>query len=125
MGFTKDQEKAVNTRGGNILVSAAAGSGKTAVLSERVLKYVLDGYDITKLLVVTFTEAASLEMKVRIKQKIKEEAIKNSDEHLIKQLTLIDNAKITTMDSFYSELVKQNFEKLDIMPDFSILSSAE
>lgn len=126
MDFTEDQERAINTRGGKILVSAAAGSGKTAVLSERVLRFVLNGGDINKLLVVTFTSAAALEMKGRIKEKIEQSISKNKDnKHLIKQLTLIDDAKITTMDSFYSEIVKQNFEKLGIMPDFNILSSVE
>lgn len=126
MAWTLDQLKAIKTRGGKVLVSAAAGSGKTAVLSERVLDFILNGGNIDKLLVVTFTEAAALEMKVRIKKKIEDEVLKqNENTHLIKQLTLINNSKISTMDSFYSELVKQNFDKLGIMPDFSILSSAE
>lgn len=126
MAWTNDQLKAIKTRGGKVLVSAAAGSGKTAVLSERVLDFVLSGGNIDKLLVVTFTDAAAIEMKIRIKQKIEEQSLKEPDNHhLIKQLTLIDNAKIATMDSFYSELVKQNFDKLGIMPNFSILSSAE
>ena len=125
MSWTKEQFKAIKTRGGKVLVSAAAGSGKTAVLSERVLDFLLGGGDVDRLLVVTFTEAAAIEMKTRIKQKIEQKVKEEKNEHLIKQLTLIDNAKIVTMDSFYSELVKQNFEKVGIMPDFSILSSAE
>lgn len=125
MKWTNDQYKAITTRGGKVLVSAAAGSGKTAVLSQRVLDFVLNGGNIDKLLVVTFTDAAALEMKLRIKKKIEEESLKNASEHLIRQLTLIDNAKIATMDSFYSKLVKQNFDILGIMPDFSILPSAE
>ena len=126
MAWTTDQLKAIKTRGGKILVSAAAGSGKTAVLSQRVLDFVLSGGNIDRLLVVTFTDAAAVEMKTRIKQKIQEQVQKeNNNEHLVKQLTLIDNAKIATMDSFYSELVKENFDKLGIMPNFSILSSAE
>ena len=126
MAWTNEQLKAIKTRGGKILVSAAAGSGKTAVLSQRVLDFVLSGGNIDRLLVVTFTEAAALEMKQRIKSKIEDEVLSQKEnEHLIKQLTLIENAKITTMDSFYAELVKQNFDKLSIMPNFSILSSAE
>ena len=126
MAWTNDQKRAINTRGGKVLVSAAAGSGKTAVLSERVLDFVSSGNDIDKLLVVTFTEAAALEMKTRIKSKIEEKVLEEKDnKHLVRQLTLIDSAKITTMDSFYSEIVKQNFDKLGIMPDFSILSGAE
>lgn len=126
MAWTSDQLKAIKTKGGKILVSAAAGSGKTAVLSERVLNNVLSGMDIDKMLIVTFTEAAALEMKERIKNKLEEECSKQKDnKHLFNQLSLIEVAKITTMDSFYSELVKDNFDKLDIMPDFSILTNAE
>ena len=124
--WTTDQEKAINKRGGKILISAAAGSGKTAVLSERVLNFVLNGGDITRLLVVTFTHAAAIEMKERIKNKIENEFNNNpSNLHLKKQITLINDAKITTMDSFYNEIVKQNFQKIGIMPSFSIMSSAE
>ena len=126
MAWTNDQLRAIKTRGGKVLVSAAAGSGKTAVLSERVLDFILSGGNVDKLLVVTFTDAAAIEMKTRIKLKIEEKVLEEKDnKHLLKQLTLIDNAKIATMDSFYSELVKQNFDKLDIMPNFSILSKPE
>lgn len=126
MAWTNDQLRAIKTRGGKVLVSAAAGSGKTAVLSERVLDFILSGGNVDKLLVVTFTDAAAIEMKTRIKLKIEEKVLEEKEnKHLLKQLTLIDNAKIATMDSFYSELVKQNFDKLDIMPNFSILSKPE
>ena len=126
MAWTNDQLRAIKTRGGKVMVSAAAGSGKTAVLSERVLDFILSGGNVDKLLVVTFTDAAAIEMKTRIKLKIEEKVLEEKEnKHLLKQLTLIDNAKIATMDSFYSELVKQNFDKLDIMPNFSILSKPE
>ena len=106
MAWTNDQLKAIQTKGGKILVSAAAGSGKTAVLSERVLNNILSGTDIDKMLIVTFTEAAALEMKERIKNKLEEECLKQKDNtHLLNQLSLIEVAKITTMDSFYTELV--------------------
>lgn len=126
MAWTNDQLKAIQTKGGKILVSAAAGSGKTAVLSERVLNNILSGTDIDKMLIVTFTEAAAFEMKERIKNKLEEECLKQKDNtHLLNQLSLIEVAKITTMDSFYTELVKENFDKLGIMPNYSILSNAE
>ena len=125
MAWTNDQLRAIKTRGGKILVSAAAGSGKTAVLSERVLDFVLNGGSTSKLLIVTFTEAAAIEMKTRIKMKIESALEDNYSDNLQKELTLIDNASICTMDSFYSKLVKQNFDKLDIMPNFSILTGAE
>ena len=113
MAWTNDQLKAIQTKGGKILVSAAAGSGKTAVLSERVLNNILSGTDIDKMLIVTFTEAAALEMKERIKNKLEEECLKQKDNtHLLNQLSLIEVAKITTMDSFYTELVKENFDMI-------------
>ena len=120
MAWTLDQQRAINKRGGKILVSAAAGSGKTAVLSQRVLNYVLNGNDVDKLLIVTFTDAASVEMRTRIKKNIEDEVRKNPTDHLKRQLILIDNTKITTMDAFYNELVKQNFEKLGIKKDYKI-----
>ena len=78
--WTNDQQKAITTRGGKIIVSAAAGSGKTAVLSQRVIEYVLSGGNIDELLIVTFTNAAALEMKIRIKDKISEELEKDAIE---------------------------------------------
>ena len=124
--WTNDQMRAISERGGKIIVSAAAGSGKTAVLSERVIKYILDGGSIRKLLVVTFTNAAALEMKSRIKDKIEEAYEKDSNnKHLKKELSLVDSSDITTMDSFYGNLVKNNFEKLGIDKNFNILSNEE
>lgn len=124
MAWTNDQLKAIKTSGGKIIVSAAAGSGKTAVLSQRVLEYVLDGGNIDDLLIVTFTNMAALEMKGRIKNKLEQELLHNN-EHLLKQLSLLDNAKITTMDAFYKDIVEQNFEKLGINKNFDILSSTQ
>lgn len=124
--WTKDQLLAINTKGGKIIVSAAAGSGKTAVLSQRVINLVMQEVNVDELLIVTFTKLASQEMMVRIRQKLQEAYLKDpSNEHLQKQLSLIPLAKITTMDSFYNELVKDNFEKLKINKDFEVLSSEE
>lgn len=126
MAWTNDQLKAIKTRNGKVIVSAAAGSGKTAVLSQRVLDFILQGGNINRLLVVTFTDAAAMEMKVRIKKNIEQKLLEEKEnEHLLKQLVLIDTAKICTMDSFYSEIVKQNFDKLGIRSNFTILSSAQ
>ena len=116
--WTDNQLDAIKKRGNKVLVSAAAGSGKTAVLTERVIKYILEGNNIDRLLIVTFTIAAAAEMKSRIKKRLLEE--KQSD-HIKNQLILIENAKITTMDAFYNELVKQNFYKLNILPNFNIM----
>ena len=124
--WTLDQELAIKKRGGKVIVSAAAGSGKTAVLSERVLNLVLDKKSIDSLLIVTFTKAAAEEMKIRIKTKLKEAYEKNKNNTYLKnQIYLIDKANITTMDSFYGSIVKDNFEKLGIDKDFDVLSSEE
>lgn len=124
--WTKDQKLAIEKRGGKIIVSAAAGSGKTAVLSERVINLVLEDTQIDELLIVTFTKAAAEEMKGRIKEKINEAYEKDkSNEYLKRQLSLVDSAKITTMDAFYGDLVKENFEKLGIDKNFNILSNEE
>ena len=123
--WTSDQNLAINTRGGKVIVSAAAGSGKTAVLSERVTQYILNGGNISDLLIVTFTKAAALEMKDRIKAKIEKQYLENKSEHLKNQISLIEVAKITTIDAFYSDIVKNNFEKLGIEKDFNMLNKLE
>lgn len=124
--WTSDQALAINQRGGKIIVSAAAGSGKTAVLSERVINYVLSGGNIDDLLIVTFTRAAANEMRQRIKSKIEKASLKDPlNEHLKNQIPLVLVSKITTMDAFYSDIVKDNFQKLNISRNFNILSSEE
>ncbi len=120
---TKPQENAINEEG-NILVSAAAGSGKTAVLVERVIKKLCDKENPVKadeLLIVTFTNAAAAEMRSRIEARLDEECRKNPfDAGLLLQKHLLANAKICTIDSFCIDLVRENFDKLDISPDFKI-----
>ena len=103
---------------GNILVSAAAGSGKTAVLVERVITKLCDKKNpirADELLIVTFTNAAAAEMRTRIEKRIEEE-VKNDPENvsLLLQKHLLSNAKICTIDSFCIDLVRENFDKLDI-----------
>ncbi|NLL44536.1 MAG: helicase-exonuclease AddAB subunit AddA [Mollicutes bacterium] len=124
--WTSDQEQAINKRGGKIIVSAAAGSGKTAVLAERVIQYILNGGDISHLLIVTFTTLAASEMKERIKSNI-EESLKNdpSNKHLIKQASLVTKAKIMTMDSFYNNIIRENFWTLGINPNFKVIDEIE
>ncbi len=121
---TKEQELAI-TQKGNILVSAAAGSGKTAVLVERVISMLTDkNSDISadELLIVTFTNAAANEMRSRIEKRLDEECRKNPDDTgLLLQKHLLSNAKICTIDSFCIDLVRENFDKLDISPDFKIV----
>ena len=120
--WTKPQEKAIETKG-NILVSAAAGSGKTAVLVERVIRKITDknGISADKLLIVTFTNAAAAEMQSRIAKRLDDECIAHPEDlHLLEQKRLLASAKICTIDSFCIDLVRENFEKLGIAPDFKI-----
>lgn len=125
MKFTPnpEQENAINARG-NILVSAAAGSGKTAVLVERVIKKITDKQlktSIDRLLIVTFTNLAAEEMRLRIERRLDEEIANNpNDENLRYQKYLLPSAKICTIDSFCIDLVRENFYKLSISPDFEI-----
>ena len=120
---TKEQSAAIE-ESGNILVSAAAGSGKTAVLVERVIKKLCDkrnGISADKLLIVTFTNAAAAEMRSRIEKRLEEEIVNNpSDVSLIMQKHLLSTAKICTIDSFCIDLVRENFEKANVSPDFKI-----
>ena len=101
MDWTEEQKSAINEEGQNIIVSAGAGSGKTAVLSERVLRKLKQGINIKNLLILTFTNAAAGEMKDRIREKIKKE------ENLKEQLDYLDEAYITTFDSFALSLIKK------------------
>lgn len=127
--WTTQQNNAINARNRNILVSAAAGSGKTAVLVERVIKIITDKtnpVDIDRLLVVTFTNAAAAEMKFRISKSLNKLIKENpNDSYYKRQLSKLPNAKITTIDAFCSNLVKEHFYELSINQDFSLLDEGE
>ena len=123
MNWTKEQQAAINCRGCNILVSAAAGSGKTAVLVERIIQIILkDKIDIDRLLVVTFTNAAAGEMRERIAASIvKEMDKKTGDErHLRKQISLLNRASITTIHSFCMDVIRRHFHVIDVDPGFRV-----
>ncbi len=127
--WTEDQQKAIDIRYRNILVSAAAGSGKTAVLVERIIKIITDRdnpVDIDKLLIVTFTNAAAAEMRERIgeaiNKKIKEEP---NNRNLQTQLILLNKASISTLHSFCLNLIKNNFHQIDIEPSFRVGDTTE
>ena len=110
MKWTKDQQKVIDLRDSNILVSAAAGSGKTAVLVERIIQEVTQDehpIDIDRLLVVTFTKAAAAEMRQRVGRAM-ENALTDrpGDKRLQRQLSLLHNAQITTIDSFCQNIIR-------------------
>ena len=112
--WTKEQQEAIYQKGKNIIVSAGAGSGKTAVLTERVITHLKEGVSIDNLLILTFTNAAAAEMKDRIRKKIKE------NESLLNNLDKIDNAYITTFDAYALSLVKKYSHILNISKDIKI-----
>lgn len=129
--WTSDQKKVIGIRDKNVLVSAAAGSGKTAVLVERIISIVTgeggnEPVDIDKLLVVTFTRAAAGEMRERILSALEKKSLEQPlNEHLRKQLTYIHNAKITTIDSFCSDVVREHFGNIDLDPAFKVGDTGE
>lgn len=127
--WTEEQQKVIQLRNRNILVSAAAGSGKTAVLVERIIQMLTDSdnpVDVDQLLIVTFTEAAAAEMKERIREAI-EKALEErpEDVHLQRQATLIHSAQITTIHSFCLSVIREHFHVIDIDPGFRIAEEGE
>ena len=127
--WTQEQKKVIELRDRNILVSAAAGSGKTAVLVERIIQKLLDmahPMDVDRLLIVTFTEAAAAEMKERIRDAI-EKALEEQPEnaHLQRQATLIHSAQITTIHSFCLSVIREHFHVIDLDPGFRIAEEGE
>lgn len=127
--YTPQQQQVIDTRGCNLLVSAAAGSGKTAVLTERIVKMISDEtkpVDIDRLLVVTFTNAAAAEMRERIGEAIgKRLEAEPDNEHLQKQATLVHNAQITTIDSFCMFVIRNNFNDIGLDPGFRVADEGE
>lgn len=129
MAWTKDQQNAIDARNCNLLVSAAAGSGKTAVLIERIIKRVTDEknpIDIDSIVVVTFTRAAAQEMKTRLGKAFENALSKNpGNRHLIKQISLVDNARITTIDSFCTYILRNYYNSINLEPDFRVAEEGE
>lgn len=127
--WTPGQQDAIYARGGTLLVSAAAGSGKTAVLVQRVIERLTDPKnpsDADHLLIVTFTKAAAAEMKERISARLSELIAENPQNRGLKrQQVLLEHANISTVHSFCSELIRENFYKLQISPDFRIMEETE
>ncbi len=132
MNWTPEQSQAIYKKDSNILVAAAAGSGKTAVLVERIInKIIKEKIDIDRLLVVTFTNAAASEMRERILKSIykiidsEEPQDEETINHLQRQITLLNKASICTIDSFCLDVIKNNFFEIEISPNFRIADTAE
>ncbi|MBL0847800.1 helicase-exonuclease AddAB subunit AddA [Mammaliicoccus fleurettii] len=125
--WTDDQWKAIYTEGRDILVAAAAGSGKTAVLVERIIQKIMrNKQDVNKLLVVTFTNASAREMKARVNAAIQQESLKHpEDEHLKSQRIKIHQAQISTLHSFCLSLIKSHYDEIDIDPNFRTANEVE
>ena len=129
MKWTDEQKKVIDTRGRNILVSAAAGSGKTAVLVERILQLISEGehpLNVDELLVVTFTRAAAAQMKDRLMRALEDKLETDPDnEHLQQQTTLIHHAQITTIDGFCSYVIRSYFQQIDLDPGSRVADEGE
>ena len=129
MKFTSEQQRVIELHNSNILVSAAAGSGKTAVLVERIIRMICDGEhpaDIDRLLIVTFTNAAAAEMRERIAAGITARLEADpGNEHIQKQSALLHNAQITTIDSFSLFLIRNHFNEIGLDPDFRVADEGE
>ncbi len=117
MAWTNEQKQAIYTEGTNIIISAGAGSGKTAVLTERVLEKVKKGISVDNLLILTFTKMAAKEMKERIGDKLKKEG-------LTSELTKLDTADITTFDAYALSLVKKYHYYLNVSKDINIIDNS-
>ncbi len=129
ISFTAEQREAIELHNRNILVSAAAGSGKTAVLVERIIQMICDEkkpVDIDRLLIVTFTNAAAAEMRERIADGIAERLSENPrSEHIQRQATLLHNALITTIDSFSLFIIRNHFNEIGLDPAFRVADEGE
>src|SRR5687767_6078551 len=126
--WTNEQRDAIDITDRSLLVSAAAGSGKTAVLAERCAQLVCRDHDscnVDQLLVVTFTEAAAAEMKGRIQQSIRDKIAAKPDPRLSRQLALIDRMQVSTLHGFCAKLIRQHFHLLGLDPAFSVLDADE
>lgn len=129
MQYTEKQQLAFRTRDRSLLVSAAAGSGKTAVLTKRIIDSLLDREhptDISRLLIVTFTKAAALDMRAKITKSLEKALAEHpGDRQLSRQLMLLGSASISTIDSFYFDLVRTHFEKAGVSPTVRVVDENE
>lgn len=128
LAWTKEQEEAISARNNNLLITASAGSGKTAVLVERIIQLICrDSIDLDRLLIVTFTNAAAAEMRQRISAALLAELEKanHNKEHLRRQINLLSHSSISTLHAFCTEIVRKHFYLLEIDPNFRIGNTTE
>ncbi len=127
--WTDAQQTAIKTRGKTLLLSAAAGSGKTSTLTERIIRSITDEVspaDISKMLIVTFTRASAADLKTKIFNAVSDELARQPrNKHLASQLIKLGSAKISTIDSFYLSAVRQNFSHLGLSSSFRIADESE
>lgn len=123
MQWTHDQQKAINLRNTDILVTAAAGSGKTAVLVERIISLLHEGADISRMLIVTFTRAAAASMREKLSSRLYE--IAADDDLLLRQAEKVENASICTIDSFCADFLRTHFAVAGVDPSFRIIEETE
>ena len=127
--WTKEQKQAIDLRDRSLLVSAAAGSGKTAVLVERIVSLITEGeqpLDVDRLLVVTFTNAAAAQLRERVQQALEKRLGEDpQNRHVRRQLTLIRQARITTIDSFCLSVLREQFHRINLDPSFRIADEGE
>ena len=124
MEFSPEQKRVISARGKNLLVSAAAGSGKTTVLVERVLSLLREGVHIDEILIVTFTRAASADMRMKLYRRLSELA-QAGDERMYEETERLEYASISTLHSFCTRVIRQNFVLADVDPEFRVLEDAE
>ena len=129
MAWTQQQQNAIDARDTSLIVSAAAGSGKTAVLTERLIKLISDkdsGVRADRMIVVTFTNDAASELKNRLDAKLREQINEHPDDkHLLKQQVLLQNAVISTINSFCFDLIRDNMGEIGVTSGFSVLDETD
>lgn len=127
--WTDNQREAIEARGKTLLISAAAGSGKTATLTERIIRKITDvsaPASIDKMLIVTFTRMSAADLKRKLSNAISDELTKNpTSQYLSKQLVLLESARICTIDAFYLDIVRSNFQRLSLPSDFRLADEGE
>ncbi|MHC4227937.1 MAG: UvrD-helicase domain-containing protein, partial [Planctomycetota bacterium] len=126
--WTEQQKRAIVARGSDVLVTASAGTGKTAVLSGRCVDIVSDKSicpDVRNILVLTFTEAAAEQMRSRIAERLRDTFLEKRDSHLRRQLVLLQGADISTIHSFCKRLITEHFYRLDLDPTFKVVDADE